>query len=66
MAGPRPDPVLPKDKGLNRFVWDMRYATMAGRAERSHRRRFRRDTKRPPGKYSVTLKMGGQTRLNRS
>src|SRR5215213_6387224 len=29
-AGPRPDPVLPKNKGLNRFVWDLRYATMAG------------------------------------
>ena len=41
-AGPRPDPLLPKGKGLNRFVWDMRYRDDGGRAERAHRRRFRR------------------------
>jgi hypothetical protein len=24
------EPLLPKKTGLNRFVWDMRYATMSG------------------------------------
>jgi photosystem II stability/assembly factor-like uncharacterized protein len=59
-AGPRPDPVLSKNKGLNRIVWDMRYATMVGvpgvRIEGSWAAH-----KAPPGRYSVALKMGGQT-----
>ena len=59
-AGPRPDPVLPKAKGLNRFVWDMRYATMAGvpnvRIEGSFA-----GHKAVPGKYAITMKLGGQT-----
>jgi len=58
--GPRPEPLLPKTKGLNRFVWDMRYATMPGvpgvRIEGSFLAH-----KAPPGKYSLTLKMLGQT-----
>ena len=29
-GAPKPEPLLPKAKGLNRFVWDMRYATMPG------------------------------------
>jgi photosystem II stability/assembly factor-like uncharacterized protein len=57
---PRPDPLLSKAKGLNRFVWDMRYATMPGvpgvRIEGSYL-----SHKAPPGKYSLTLKMSGQT-----
>jgi len=59
-GAPRPDPLLSKHKGLNRFVWDMRYPTMNGvpnvRIEgglSAH--------KAAPGKYSYTLKMGGQT-----
>jgi hypothetical protein len=59
-GGPRPDPVLPKAKGLNRIVWDMRYATMAGvpgvRIEGSFA-----GHKAVPGNYAITLKMGGQT-----
>ncbi|HEX5876316.1 MAG TPA: hypothetical protein VFY60_16825 [Pyrinomonadaceae bacterium] len=59
-AGPRPDPVLPKAKGLNRVVWDMRYPTMVGvpgvRIEGSFA-----GHKAAPGKYVITLKMGGQT-----
>ena len=61
-AGPRPDPVLPKNKGLNRVVWDTRYQTMAGvpgvRIEGSFAAH-----KAPPGRYSIVLKMGGQTLL---
>jgi hypothetical protein len=58
--GPRPEPLLPKAKGLNRFVWDMRYATMPGvpgvRIEGSFL-----SHKAPPGKYNLTLKALGQT-----
>lgn len=59
-GAPSPEPLLAKAKGLNRFVWDMRYETMPGvpnvRIEgglAGH--------KASPGKYSVTLKMGNQT-----
>ena len=59
-AGPRPDPVLPKAKGLNRVVWDMRYATMVGvpgvRVEGSWA-----GHKAIPGKYRFDLKWGART-----
>jgi hypothetical protein len=59
-GGPRPDPVLPKAKGLNRFVWDTRYATMPGvpgvRVEASWA-----GHKAIPGKYKIDLKLAGQT-----
>ncbi|HWQ36717.1 MAG TPA: glycosyl hydrolase [Blastocatellia bacterium] len=59
-GGPRPEPLLPKAKGLNRFVWDMRYPTMPGvpgvYIESSYA-----GHKAPPGKYSITVKMGEQT-----
>src|SRR6185369_1747303 len=59
-GAPRPDPTLPKNKGLNRFVWDMRYATMPGvpqvRIEGSYA-----GHKAVPGKYTITLRMGGQS-----
>jgi photosystem II stability/assembly factor-like uncharacterized protein len=29
-GGPPADPLLPKNKGINRFVWDMRYPTLPG------------------------------------
>ncbi len=59
-GGPGPDPVLPKAKGMNRFVWDRRYATMPGvpgvYIESSYS-----GHKAIPGKYKIDLKMGGQT-----
>ncbi|MFN2511214.1 MAG: glycosyl hydrolase [Pyrinomonadaceae bacterium] len=59
-GAPRPEPLLPKGKGLNRFVWDMRYSTIPGvpgvRIEGSYAAH-----KAPPGKYSITVKMGEQT-----
>jgi photosystem II stability/assembly factor-like uncharacterized protein len=59
-AGPRPDPVLPKAKGLNRVVWDMRYATMVGvpgvRVEGNWA-----GHKAIPGKYKFDLRWGGRT-----
>ena len=59
--GPRPDPVLPKAKGLNRFVWDMRYPTMLGVPNVRIEGGFLAH-KAIPGKYSVTVKLpGGQS-----
>ena len=59
-GGPNAEPVLHKAKGLNRFVWDMRYSTMPGvpgvYIEASYR-----GHKAPPGKYNFTLKVGQQT-----
>jgi photosystem II stability/assembly factor-like uncharacterized protein len=59
-GGPRPSALLPKVKGLNRFVWDMRYGTMPGipdvRIEGSWA-----GHKAAPGKYTMTLKSGAQT-----
>ena len=59
-GGPGPDPVLPKNKGLNRFVWNTRYATIPGvpgvYIEGSYA-----GHKAVPGKYIITMKLGGQT-----
>lgn len=58
-GGPGPEPVLPKAKGLNRFVWDMRYPIMPGipgvYIEASYR-----GHKAIPGKYLITITSGGQ------
>jgi DNA-directed RNA polymerase subunit H (RpoH/RPB5) len=58
-GGPPAEPTLSKSKGLNRFVWNMRCATMPGvpgvYIESSYR-----GHKVPPGKYSVTVKSGEQ------
>jgi hypothetical protein len=51
---------LPKVKGLNRFVWDMRHATIPGvpgvYVEASYR-----GHKASPGRYRFTLKAGGRS-----
>jgi photosystem II stability/assembly factor-like uncharacterized protein len=56
-GGPSAEPVLPKSKGLNRFVWDMRYPTMPGVPgvfiEASYG-----GHKAIPGKYRFALKVG--------
>ena len=58
-GGPRPSALLSKAKGLNRFVWDLRYGTMPGipdvRIEASWA-----GHKAAPGKYTMTLKSGAQ------
>ena len=59
-GAPKADPLLPKVKGLNRFVWDMRYPTMPG-VPNVYMESSYAAHKAPPGKYSMTLKMGGQT-----
>ncbi len=59
-GGPKAEPLLPKAKGLNRFVWDMRYATMPG-VPNVYIESSYAGHKAPPGKYSITVKMGEQS-----
>jgi gas vesicle protein len=59
-GAPPADPTLNKSKGLNRFVWNMRYATMVG-VTQAYIESSYRGHKASPGKYSITLKMGDQT-----
>ncbi|RTL60290.1 MAG: glycosyl hydrolase [Sphingobacteriales bacterium] len=58
-AAPR-DPVLSKSKGLNKFVWNMRCATIPG-VPYADLELGLRGHKVPPGKYTVILKMGTQS-----
>jgi len=59
-GGPQADPTLSRSKGLNRFVWDMRYPTMPGVPGVYIESSFA-GHKAVPGKYSITIKAGGQT-----
>ena len=59
-SGPRPNPTLTKAKGLNRFVWDLRYASMVGVPHVRIEGGFN-GHKAIPGKYSITLKTPTQT-----
>ncbi len=59
-GGPQPDSLLPKHKGLNRFVWNMRYPIMPG-VPTAYIEASYSGHKASPGKYSFTLKMGTQT-----
>ena len=54
------DPLLGKSKGLNRFVWNLRYPTIASVPGVYIESSFR-GHKASPGKYSITLKKGDQT-----
>ncbi len=58
-GAPPEEPVLSKAKGLNRFVWNMRYATIPGipnvYIESSYR-----GHKAIPAKYTITIKAGEQ------
>ena len=58
-GAPPEEPTLTKEKGLNRFVWNMRHATIPGiptvYIESSYR-----GHKAIPGTYTVTLKAGEQ------
>ncbi len=59
-GGPSAEPILPKAKGLNRFVWDLRHGTMPGIPGAYLEASFR-GHKASPGKYALSLKMGTQT-----
>lgn len=54
-GGPPAEPVLSKSKGLNRFVWDMRYQIMPGVPDVYIESSYS-GHKAIPGKYSVSLK----------
>lgn len=58
-GGPSAEPLLSAKKGLNRFVWNLRYPTMPGvpgvYIESSYS-----GHKASPGKYSLILKLGTQ------
>lgn len=56
-GGPSAEPLLLKKKGINRFVWNMRYATMKGVPEVYIESSFL-GHKAPPGTYLLTLKYG--------
>ncbi len=59
IGAPAKEPVLTKHKGLNRFVWNMRYPTIptipGAYIESSYD-----GHKASPGKYTVTLQVGDQ------
>ena len=59
-GGPQEEPTLAKSKGLNRFVWNMRYPTVPG-VPGAYIESSYAGHKAPPGKYYISLKMGGQT-----
>ncbi len=56
-GGPSADPLLPPKPGLNRFVWDLRYATMKGVPNVFIEGDFS-GRKVAPGAYLLRLRMG--------
>ena len=58
-GGPAENPTLSTKKGLNRFVWNMRYPTMIGIPNVYYEANFS-GHKAIPGKYNITLKSGEQ------
>ena len=54
-GGPSPEPILSVKKGINRFVWDMRYPTMPGIPTAYIESSFR-GHKVMPGEYTLLLK----------
>ena len=59
-GGPGPEPVLPKSKGLNRFVWNLRYSTLPG-IPTAYIEASYAGHRAVTGKYSATLTAGGKT-----
>ncbi len=59
-GGPPPDPVLSKEAGLNRFVWDMSHSTMPG-AEGVYIEGSYSGHRAIPGRYTFRLTVQGTT-----
>ncbi len=55
-GGPAPEPLLPKAKGLNRFVWDLRHPTLPGVPDVYFEASWA-GHRAPPGRYSFTLRL---------
>ncbi len=60
-GGPKADPLLPKTKGMHRFVWDMRWPTVLG-APKVFIEGSYAGHKAAPGVYHATLKLGAQAK----
>jgi photosystem II stability/assembly factor-like uncharacterized protein len=58
-GAPPTNPTLSKSKGLNRFVWNLRYPTMVG-VPHIYIESSYRGHKTAPGKYTATIKVGTQ------
>jgi photosystem II stability/assembly factor-like uncharacterized protein len=56
-GGPAEEPLLTKNKGLNRFVWNMRYGTIAGVPDVYIEASYK-GHKASPGKYQLLLQQG--------
>ena len=56
-GGPPSDPVLSKNAGLNRLVWDLNYPIKPGVPDVYFETNFK-GHRSPPGTYTVTLKVG--------
>jgi len=59
-GGPPTPPTLPRARGLNRFVWDMRHNTMAGVPNVYVEANYR-GHKAVPGLYRFTLRQGSRS-----
>jgi photosystem II stability/assembly factor-like uncharacterized protein len=59
-GGPPSEPVITKDKGLNRFVWNLRHATIPG-IPHAYMEASYRGHKAIPGKYTATIMQGART-----
>jgi hypothetical protein len=56
-GGPPAEPVLSKNKGLNRFVWNLRHSTTPG-IENAYIESSYKGHKISPGQYSVSITFG--------
>ncbi|NUO00436.1 MAG: glycosyl hydrolase [Saprospiraceae bacterium] len=63
-GGPSAEPVLSKNKGLNRFVWNLRHATAPG-VPGVYMEVNYNGHKVPPGTYTVSLKSGAYSASTR-
>ncbi len=59
-GGPSVEPLLGKKKGLNRFVWDMKYPSLPGIPNVYIESGFKGHMA-PPGAYTLKLKMGDES-----
>ncbi len=59
-GGPPQAPLLSRDEGLNRFVWDMLYPIIPGIPDTYIEANFRGHMA-PPGTYTLRLQMGDKT-----
>lgn len=64
-GGPSAEPTLSAKKGLNRFVWDMRYPTIVGVPNTYFEASFA-GHKAAPGIYTIDLSLDNQTISNKA